>query len=301
MSWARGSAGLPVETIVNRPSNVMLPRLAALVAAAALIVAPACRRAAGPRDAGFGDGRLTLSGSSTVAPLVGEIAKRFEAKHPGVRVDVQTGGSSRGVADARRRTVQIGMVSRALSAEETDLTASRIAMDGVAMIVHASNPIATLSNQQIVDIYTGAITNWSAVGGKDAPITVVNKAEGRSTLELFASHFTIDRTAIKASVVIGENLHGVRTVADDPNAIGYVSVGTAEHERSAGVPIRMLPLGGVEPSTATVRDGSFPLARPLNLVTTGQRSPLVAAFVALATSAEVTDLVQGQFFVPIAE
>jgi phosphate transport system substrate-binding protein len=173
-------------------------------------------------------------------------------------------------------------------------------MDGVALIVHASNPVRQLTERQIADIYTGRTTDWAAVGGTDAPITVVNKAEGRSTLELFASHFQLDRTAIRAHVVIGDNLHGVRTVAGDPHAIGYVSVGTAEFERTNGVPIRMLPMNGVEPSTATVRDGRFPLSRPLNLVTTGPRSPLVEAFLASATSAALNDLVAGQFFVPVA-
>jgi phosphate transport system substrate-binding protein len=260
----------------------------------------ACGRPAASGTATFGDGRLTLSGSSTIAPLAGEIAKRFEAAHPGVRIDVQTGGSSRGVADARRGTVQVGMVSRALGSTETDLAATRIAMDGVAIIVHATNRVTQLSDAQIVDIYTGRIANWSAVGGTDAAITVVNKAEGRSTLELFASHFKIDRTAITAHVVIGENLHGVRTVAADPHAIGYVSVGTAEFERTNGVPIKMLPMNGVEASTATVRDGRFPLSRPLNLVTAGQRSRLVDAFLTMAASAAVNDLIEGQFFVPVA-
>jgi phosphate transport system substrate-binding protein len=256
-----------------------------------------------PTSAGttFGDDRLTISGSSTIAPLVGEIARRFEAAHPGVRVDVQAGGSSRGIADARRGTAQIGMVSRALGSDEADLTATRLAVDGVAIIVHASNRVAALTDRQIVDIYTGRVTRWSAVGGADAPITVVNKAEGRSTLELFASHFGIERTTIRAHVVIGDNLHGVRTVAADPHAIGYVSIGTAEHERTNGAPIRMLPMNGVEPSTASVRAGRFPLSRPLNLVTAGARSPLVDAFLEAATATAMNDLVEGQFFVPVAE
>ena len=267
----------------------------------ALLAAAACGAPAATSGDGLGGGRLTLSGSSTIAPLAGEIAKRFEARHPGVRVDVQTGGSSRGVADVRRGSVHIGMVSRALNPGEEDLTAHRLAMDGVAVIVHAANAVAQLTDRQLVDIYTGAVTNWSAVGGADAPITVVNKAEGRSTLELFASHFAMPRERIKASVVIGENLHGVRTVAADPHAIGYVSVGTAEFEKSAGVPIRMLPMNGVEPTTATVRQGRFPLSRPLNLVTAGPRTPLVEAFLAMAASPAVADLVEGQFFVPVAQ
>jgi phosphate transport system substrate-binding protein len=254
-----------------------------------------------PAGATFGDGRLSISGSSTVAPLVNEIARRFESRHSGVRVDVQTGGSSRGVADVRRGTVPIGMVSRPLAAGEEDLTADRIAMDGVALILHRDNPVSRLTSQQVVDIFTGRITHWAPVGGGAASITVVNKAEGRSTLELFLSHFELKREDIRADVVIGENLHGIRTVAGDRNAIGYVSIGTAESERSNGVPIKMLPLDGIEASTVNVRNGTFPLARPLNLVTMGERSPLAAAFIALATSKDVNDLVEAQFFVPIAE
>jgi phosphate transport system substrate-binding protein len=260
-----------------------------------------CGASGSVSSGGFGEGRLTLSGASTAAPLVNEIARRFESQHPGVRIDVQTGGSSRGVADVRRGTVAIGMVSRPLGTDESDLTAHRIAMDGVALIVHRDNRVSELTRQQIADIYTGRIENWSAVGGPDAPITVVNKAEGRSTLELFLAHFKLKREDIRADVVIGENLHGIRTVAGDPHAIGYVSIGTAEFERSNGVPIRMLPLEGVEASTANVRNATFPLSRPLNLVTMGKRSPLADAFLALATSRDVNDLVKAQFFVPSVE
>src|SRR5262245_18434879 len=252
-------------------------------------------------SSGFGDGRLTLSGASTAAPLVNEIARRFESRHAGVRIDVQTGGSSRGVADVRRGTVNVGMVSRPLTADEKELTAHRIAMDGVALIVHRDNPIAELTRQQIVDIYTGRIENWSAAGGSAAPVTVVNTAEGRSTLELFLAHFQLKREEIRADVVIGENLHGIRTVAGDPNAIGYASIGTAQFERSTGVPIRRLPLDGVEASTANVLNGSFSLSRPFNLVMMGKPSPLVEAFMALPTSRDVNDLVKAQFFVPVAE
>ena len=139
------------------------------------------------------------------------------------------------------------------------------------------------------------------VGGANAPITVVNKADGRATLDLFVTYFAIDRAAIRAQVVIGDNQHGLRTVAGDPNAIGYVSIGTADFEVARGVAIRMLPMNGVEPTLANVHDGSFPLARPLNLVTRGARAPLVEAFIAFASSRDVHDLVEAQFFVPAPE
>jgi phosphate transport system substrate-binding protein len=135
------------------------------------------------------DNKLVLTGSSTIAPLAAEIGKRFEERNPGVRVDVQSGGSSRGVEDARSGLADIGMASRALNADEADLKAFAIARDGVGVILHRDNPVHFLTDEQIVAIYTGKTTDWSAVGGKPGRITVVNKAEGRSTLELFLHYF----------------------------------------------------------------------------------------------------------------
>jgi len=246
-------------------------------------------------------GKLTLTGSSTVAPLAGEIAKRFESMHPGVRVDVQTGGSSRGIADAKRGTADIGMASRALGPEETDLTAHTIAADGIALIVHEENPIQGLTDAHVVDIFTGRIDNWSDAGGQDAPVTVVNKAEGRATLEVFLEHFELTSDAIDADVIVGHNQQGIRTVANDPNAIGYVSIGAGDAEASSGVPIRLLPLDGVEPTIANVRSGLFPMSRPLNLVTHGEISDLARAFIEFAQSPQVNDLVESLHFVPISE
>lgn len=244
--------------------------------------------------------KLTLTGSSTIAPLASEIAKKFEAEHPEVRIDVQTGGSSRGLADAAQGIADIGMVSRALKENETDFHSFAIARDGIGMILENSNPVENLSDEQIVDIYTGKIDNWQQVGGIDAPITVVNKAEGRSTLELFLNHFQLDNSQIQADVIIGDNQQGIKTVAGNKNAIGYVSIGTAERDITAGVPLKLLPVGGVEASTATVQDGTFPLSRPLNLVTTETPSGLTEEFIEFARSEKVNDLVEAQNFVPIS-
>ena len=123
--------------------------------------------------------KLVLTGSSTIAPMTAELGKRFEQQNPGVRVDVQTGGSSRGVQDARKGLADIGMVSRALKADESDLVGTVIARDGVAVILHSQNPVAALSEAQVIGIYTGQIHNWREVGGRDAPITVINKAQHR--------------------------------------------------------------------------------------------------------------------------
>lgn len=244
--------------------------------------------------------QITITGSSTVAPLVAEIAKRFEQRTPGARVDVQSGGSSRGVNDTRLGLAQIGMVSRALKADEADLTAIPIALDGVSVILHRSNSVPALSDAQIKAIYTGEVRNWKQLGGADRPITVVNKAEGRSTLELFLHHFQLKNKDIRAQVVIGENQQGIKTVAGNPGAIGYVSIGTAEYEAGQGTPIRLLPMGGVPATVAQVQAGKFPLSRPLNLVVKGQPSATTRQFLDFAQSKDVHDLVKAQFFVPLA-
>ena len=243
--------------------------------------------------------RLILTGASTIAPLAGEMARRFESIHPEVRIDVQTGGTSRGINDTRNGTADIGMVSRALKPDEADLRALTIALDGISIILHASNRVATLSKQQITDIYTGRITNWKLVDGIDARITVVNKAEGRSTLELFLHYLELKNSQIKPHVIIGDNPQGIKTVAGNPNAIGYVSIGAAEYEVKRGVPIKLLPLDGVDATIANVRNGTFPLSRPLNLVTSVEPQGWIKRFIEFARSPQIHDLVEAQYFVPI--
>lgn len=246
-------------------------------------------------------GKLVLTGSSTVAPLAAEIGKRFESQYPGVRIDVQTGGSSRGIADVQRGVADIGMISRSLQAEEQDLQGFAIARDGISIIIHQDNPVKSLSNQQVVDIYTGKINNWQQVNGNNAPITVVNKAEGRSTLELFLNYFQIQNSNIKASVVIGDNQQGIKTVAGSPNAIGYVSIGTAEFSRNSGINIKLLPLNEIAATTENVQNQTFPLARSLNFVTKTPPQGLKQAFIEFAQSPQVHDIIQQQEFVPISK
>lgn len=246
-------------------------------------------------------GKLVLTGSSTVAPLAAEIGKRFESEHPGVRVDVQSGGSSRGISDARQGVADIGMVSRALKPEEKDLKAFSIARDGVTVILHKDNPVTSLKDKQVVDIYTGKVTNWKQVGGKDGVITVVNKAEGRSTLELFTQYFKLKNTDIKAQVVIGDNQQGIKTVAGNPNAVGYVSIGSAENSVANGESIKLLPVAGVAATTANVQNGTFPISRPLNLVTKTEPQGLAKEFINFAQSQQVSDIVKKQNFVVVSK
>jgi len=246
-------------------------------------------------------GRLVLTGSSTVAPLAAEMGRYFEKIHPDVQIDVQTGGSSRGVADVRRHLADIGMVSRALKNKENDLTAHTIAFDGITLITHRDNPIEALSNQEVIQIYKGKIKTWKTLNGHERPVTVVNKAKDRSTLELFLSYFMIKNRDIKAHIIIGDNAQGIKTVAGNPDAIAYVSIGAAEYDASQGVPIKLLPVSGHTPSIKNVQKGRFPIIRPLNLVTNSTHEGLAKAFIRFTQSPEVHPIVKEQFFVPISE
>jgi len=247
------------------------------------------------------EARLILTGSSTIAPLAAEIGKRFETLNPGIRIDVQSGGSSRGISDARSGIADIGMVSRAPNPGESDLKFFGVARDGVSIILHRDNAVASLTDAQITGIFKGNITDWKDVGGKAGRITVVNKAEGRSTLELFLNYFKFKNSEIKAQVVIGDNAQGIKTVAGNPGAIGYVSIGAAEFEAGQGTPIKLLPMSGVAPSVENVRNGSFPLSRPLNFVTKREPQGSARRFIDFARSKNVNELIKAEYFAPLAE
>ena len=247
------------------------------------------------------EGKLIVSGSSTMAPLVADFGKRFEIRHPGIRVDVQSGGSSRGIADVVNGLADIGMASRALKPQEASLYGTVIAHDGITVILHQDNPIQTLTDDQIKFIYTGVITNWKTVGGLDAPITVVNKAEGRSTLELFLQYFGLSNRQIKAHVVIGDNEQGIKTVAGNPHAIGYVSIGTAQFDATHGVAIRLLPLHDIPATLETVQTGDFPLSRPLTLITKSAPAGLIKTFIEFACSFSQHDIILQHYFVPLPD
>ncbi len=247
-----------------------------------------------------GDKKLVLTGASTVAPLADEIGKRFEKQHPGIQVDVQTGGSARGVTDARLGLADIGMVSRDLKSDEQDLHAYTIAYDGVCMIVNTANTVTTLTKDQIVGIYTGRYTNWKEIGGPDRKITVVNKAEGRSTLELFLNHFGLVNSQIKAQIVVGDNEQDIKTVVGNPGAVAYVSIGSAEYDAEQGMPLKLLPMDGIKATTTNVLNRTFPLMRVLNLVTKTPAAGLNKQFIDFARSDSVHDLVKELYFVPLA-
>jgi len=254
----------------------------------------------GGNEALIAQERFVASGSSTVAPLVSELVVSFESKED-VRIDIETGGSSRGVADVRRGLTDFGMISRELNADETDLLAFTIAWDGIAIIVNKNNALSELNREEIKSIFSGEVVNWRELGAEDRGIVVVNKAQGRSTLDLFLDFFTMQAADIKAQTIIGDNQQGLKLIAQNPGAIGYVSIGAAEYLAANGGRIKLLPIDGVASSRENVRNNSYPLRRPLNLVLKSEPTGKLAEFIRFASSSAVNDIIEDYYFVPIVD
>lgn len=208
------------------------------------------------------------------------------------------GGSGRGIQDARRGVADIGMVSRALGEELRDLYGIPIARDGVAVVVHRDNPVKSLTVRQIADIFSGRTANWKQAGGRAAPVLVAKAEETRSSTELFARFFDLRYDRIQAQQVVGDNPARIRLLVENPNAILYMSVGEAERNAQSGVPLKLLPIGGVVASSKSIRSGDYPISRPLTLVTRAMPAGLAKQFIDYALSAEVTDLIVAHDFVP---
>jgi len=244
--------------------------------------------------------RYLVTGSSTVAPILQQVAAVLEEREPGLRIEVETGGSGRGIKDTKGRLSDAGMSSRELTAEEAQgIHPVPIANDGIALIVHASNPVVELTTEQVTAIYTGAVSDWSALGGTPGKITVINKAEGRSTLEGFLAHFKLKASDIKADVIVGDNAQGVRLVAGDECAIGYVSIGEAQRSAETGTPIRLLRYRGVQPSIGTVADGSYPIRRTLFLLFPDEPDAVGRRILDLLLAEEGRHILEELNFVPL--
>jgi len=281
------SVALDSHRVAIRRVIAHIVALAALAALAAL-----------PRLALAQTTKLTLTGSSTLAPVITELAKRFRVGNPGVDIVVEAGGSARGAADALAGRADIGMVSRDPHPDEKDLFVFTIARDGIALVVHADNPVKALSREQIIGILSGRVTNWKTVGGADAPIHVCSRKPGHASIEIVTHYFGLAPEAIESKHVVGDSAEALQMVLADRNLLTYFSVGLAEDAMKKGRPVKTLPVEGVAASSATVSNGTYPLARTLNLVTRGVPKGVARAFIEFVQSPRAREAIAEYDFVP---
>ena len=240
---------------------------------------------------------LRITGSSTMCPVIAAIGERFRTVRPDVRIDVQCGGSERGIKDVREGNAEIGMSTRALKVDEKDLLGFPIARDGVSVIVHKSNPVGALSDEQIAGIFSGEIDTWMPLNGKNAPIAVILRELERPVSELFQKYFKL-AGRLRGRMIPGDNPVTIDAVAADPDAIAYVSSGEAERKANAGVAIRLVPVAGVMPTERNIITANYPITRPLSLITRGLPAGIAKEFVNYCLSPKVVDLIEKFDFVP---
>ncbi len=250
-------------------------------------------------------GQLQLAGSTTVQPLAEVLAESFMDINADVSIDVQGGGSSVGVTAAGEGTADIGMSSRGIKDSEFEvfpnLQVFTVAYDGIAIVVNPAVELPTLSIDEVRAIFSGAITNFSDVGGTDAPITIVSREEGSGTRAAFEDLVMKykDNTGEKVIDLIAEaallqQSNGqVRTiVAETPNTIGYLSFGFLDDS------VTSVPIDDVAPSIDNVLSGSYPIFRPLNMETGGEPSDLAKAFLDFILSAD-GQVIVAEDYIPV--
>ena len=245
-------------------------------------------------------GSVSTNGSTSMEKVIGILSEQFMADNSGVSVTYDPTGSGAGIEAASNGSADIGLSSRALKDEETagGLTGTTVALDGIAVIVNAGSKVEDLSVEQIAQIFTGEITDWSEVGGEAGTISCIGREAGSGTRDGFES-ITNTKDACKLDQELTSTGGVIEAVAGNPNAIGYASLSAVEGKDT----IKALTVGGVACTEETVLDGSYAIQRPFVLVTrTGEAlSPAAQAFFDFATSSAANDLIKSAGAVPAAQ
>ncbi|WP_442866651.1 phosphate ABC transporter substrate-binding protein [Allofournierella sp. CML151] len=241
-------------------------------------------------------GAVATGGSTSVEKVIGALSEAFMEANPGVDVTYDPTGSSAGVTGAADGTLDIGLSSRALKEEEISkgLKETTFALDGIAIVVNTENTATDLSLEQIAKLATGEITNWSEVGGPDAPVVLIGREAGSGTRDGFESIVGVeDKCAYEQELTsTGAVLAGV---AANPNAFGYVSLASVDDT------VKMVTVDGVAASEETVKDGSYKIQRPFVFATKEgeELSAQAQAFYDFALSEEAAELIAAAGAVPM--
>ena len=242
-------------------------------------------------------GSVSTNGSTSMDKVIGALSEQFMADNSGVTVTYDATGSGTGIESVSNGSCDIGLSSRALKDTETGLVATTVALDGIAIIVNKDSGVDNLTVEQIADIYTGKITNWSEVGGEDLEIACIGRESGSGTRDGFES---ITKTS--DSCVLSQELTStgavIEAVSNSKNAIGYASLSAVEGKDN----VKTLTVNSVVCSEATVLDGTYEIQRPFVLVTKegAQLSEAAQAFFDFATSKDASELIRNAGAVPVA-
>lgn len=238
---------------------------------------------------------ICVAGSTSVQPFAEKLAEVYMGTHPEVRIDIQGGGSSAGIYAARQGAASLGASSRELVASEKDLVEIPIAWDGIAVIVHQQNPLTELSLAQIRDIYQGRIQNWRELGWVDHAIHLITREEGSGTRNAF-EELVMGKAEITPAALVQDSNGSVREiVANDPHALGYISVGLVDPR------VRALAVDGVQPTRENIRSQRYRLVRRFLLVSKLPPGGACKDFVDFILSAKGQSLLEAEGLVGYEE
>jgi phosphate transport system substrate-binding protein len=214
-------------------------------------------------------GKIVVDGSTTVGPIAKAFAEYYMKLNPGVNITVSESGSGNGAKSLVNQSCQVATMSRLLKLNEYEAAVHSevlpvvhvVALDGIAMIVHPGNPAKALTMGQIKDIYTGKITNWKQLGGPNVPIVIISRDTNSGTYETFETRVLKGEKIAKNCEYVGSNGAVRQRVQSTTAAIGYVGIGFIDNT------VKALMVENVMPTPETVKDGSYPIARPLYMVT----------------------------------
>ena len=268
-------------------------KFSALAFAAVLSVASVF--GAAPAVAG---GTVSTDGSTSMEKVIGSLGEKFQLDNPDIAFTYNPTGSGSGISAVLEGRCDIGLSSRALKDDEKakGLKPTVLAYDGISIIVNPSNPVKDLTVEQIKDIYTGKISNWKDVGGNDAGIVVVGREAGSGTRDGFES-VTGTKEQCKYRQELTSTGDVIAAAQGNPNAIGYASTA------AVGKTVKTLTVGGVEPTEANVKNGSYVVQRPFILVTKEGKALSAEAqkFFDYAVSKEAAEIIIKAGAVPAAD
>ena len=242
-------------------------------------------------------GNVATGGSTSMKNVIAALTEGFAEVEPGVTVSYDPTGSGAGITGAADQTLDIGLSSRALKDDEkADVEGTTIALDGIAIIVNNASKVEDLTVDQLKQMFTGEITNWSEVGGDDGEIVLIGREAGSGTRDGFESIVDV-KDSCKYAQELTATGAVISAVEANPLAIGYASLS------AVGDTVKMVTVGGVECSEETVKDGSYEVQRPFVFVTNKSvtLSEQAQAFFDFATSADAADLIRTAGAVPVNE
>ena len=242
-------------------------------------------------------GNVATGGSTSMKNVIAALTEGFAEIEPGVTVSYDPTGSGAGITGATDKTLDIGLSSRALKDDEkADVDGTTIALDGIAIIVNNASKVEDLTVDQLKQMFTGEITNWSEVGGDDGEIVLIGREAGSGTRDGFESIVDV-KDSCKYAQELTATGAVISAVEANPLAIGYASLS------AVGDTVKMVTVGGVECSEETVKDGSYEVQRPFVFVTNKSvaLSEQAQAFFDFATSADAADLIRTAGAVPVNE